>query len=35
MKHTIILSYLDLPLLGSDFCSDIGDMSEEVLDCAP
>ena len=26
------LSYLERPLRGSDFCSDIGEMSEEVLD---
>lgn len=24
--------YLDRPLRGSDFCSDMGEMSEEVLD---
>lgn len=32
---TILYLYLDLPLLGRLFCSDMGDMSDEVLDCAP
>ena len=27
--------YLDLPRRGNDFCSDIGERSEDVLDCAP
>lgn len=29
------ISYLFRPRLGKDLISDIGEMSEEVLDCAP
>lgn len=32
MLRSISDTYLERPLRGSDFCSDIGEMSEEVLD---
>ena len=32
MKDRLFINYLDRPLRGSDFCSDMGEMSEEVLD---
>lgn len=32
LRLTNLNHYLDRPLRGSDFCSDMGEMSEEVLD---